>query len=51
MEPYVILRGLADGLINEDQLSRPSLDSTKPVQLSLISPSTAIQQKQAEKRQ
>jgi SpoVK/Ycf46/Vps4 family AAA+-type ATPase len=51
MEPYVILRGLADGLINEDQLSRPTLDSTAPVQLSLISPSSAIQQIQPNNRQ
>ena len=41
MEPYVILRGIADGIITEDQLSRPSLDSNVPEQLSLISPSVA----------
>jgi SpoVK/Ycf46/Vps4 family AAA+-type ATPase len=41
MEPYVILRGLADGLISEDQLSRPPLDSSGPVQLSLRRPSSA----------
>jgi hypothetical protein len=36
MEPYVILRGLADGLISESQLSRPSVTSTEPEQLSLL---------------
>ncbi|HTC91638.1 MAG TPA: ATP-binding protein [Bryobacteraceae bacterium] len=41
MEPYVILRGIADGIITEAQLSRPSLDSNVPEQLSLISPSVA----------
>jgi hypothetical protein len=37
MEPYVILRGLADGLIRESQLTRPSASSTAPEQLSLLS--------------
>lgn len=37
MEPYVILRGLADEIISEAQLSRPSLDATVPEQLSLLS--------------
>jgi AAA domain len=41
MEPYVILRGLADAMITEAQLSHPSLDSNVPEQLSLISPSVA----------
>lgn len=36
MEPYVILRGLADGLIAEAQLSRPSRTSSVPEQLSLL---------------
>lgn len=36
MEPFVILRGLADGLICEDQLSRPSASSSEPEQLSLL---------------
>lgn len=36
MEPYVILRGLADGLISESQLSHPSGTSTEPAQLSLL---------------
>lgn len=36
MEPFVILRGLADSLITEDQLSRPSASSTEPEQLSLL---------------
>ena len=35
MEPYVTLRGLADGLISEHQLSRPSATATEPEQLSL----------------
>jgi hypothetical protein len=35
MGPYVILRGLADGLIQESQLNRPS--SSEPEQLSLLS--------------
>jgi Cdc6-like AAA superfamily ATPase len=39
MEPYVVLRGLADGLIKEAQLSRPSQTSTVPEQLSLLSSS------------
>jgi hypothetical protein len=38
MEPYVVLRGLADGLIAEGQLSHPSETSSGPVQLSLLSP-------------
>lgn len=37
MEPYVILRGLADGLIKESQLSHPPVTSTEPEQLSLLS--------------
>jgi hypothetical protein len=36
MEPYVTLRGLADGLITESQLSHPSALSTEPEQLSLL---------------
>jgi Cdc6-like AAA superfamily ATPase len=36
MGPYVILRGLADGLIKESQLSHPSTSSTEPEQLSLL---------------
>lgn len=39
MEPYVILRGIADGLIAEPQLSRPETTSTEPQQLSLLFPS------------
>jgi hypothetical protein len=35
MDPYVVLKGLADGLIAENQLSRPSATSTEPEQLSL----------------
>ena len=35
MEPYVILRGLADGLISESQLSQRPDAATGPVQLSL----------------
>lgn len=41
MGPYVILRGLADGLIREEQLSHPSPSSTEPEQLSLLSASGA----------
>jgi hypothetical protein len=37
VEPYIILRGLADGVIKEAQLSRPSPSSTVPEQLSLLS--------------
>lgn len=37
MEPYVVLRGLADGLISEAQLSHPLETSSGPVQLSLLS--------------
>jgi Cdc6-like AAA superfamily ATPase len=37
MGPYVILRGLADGLIKESQLSHPSAVSSEPEQLSLLS--------------
>jgi Cdc6-like AAA superfamily ATPase len=37
VEPYIVLRGLADGLIKEAQLSRPSPSSTVPLQLSLLS--------------
>jgi Cdc6-like AAA superfamily ATPase len=40
MEPYVILRGLADGLIKEEQLTRPSATSSEPEQLSLLSVSS-----------
>jgi hypothetical protein len=41
MEPYVILRGLSDGLISEARLTRPSKKtSTEPAQLSLLSPSS-----------
>jgi hypothetical protein len=36
MAPYVVLRGLADGLIQEPQLSRPPETSTLPEQLSLL---------------
>lgn len=39
MEPYVILRGLADGLITENRLSHPSSTSNEPPQLSLLSSS------------
>ena len=42
MEPYVILRGLADGLIREDQLTHRSDSATEPVQLSLQYPSSAL---------
>ncbi len=35
MEPYVILRGLADGLIAESQLSHRPDSANEPVQLSL----------------
>ena len=37
MGPYVVLRGLADKLITETQLSRPSQHSSVPEQLSLLS--------------
>ncbi len=37
MGPYVILRGLADKLIMESQLSHPPETSTEPEQLSLLS--------------
>jgi hypothetical protein len=38
MEPYVVLRGLSEGIINEAQLSRPSKrTSNEPGQLSLLS--------------
>lgn len=37
MGPYVILRGLADGLIRESQLSHPPVTSSEPEQLSLLS--------------
>ena len=40
MEPYIVLRGLADGLISEGQLSRPSVNASAPEQLSLLSPSS-----------
>lgn len=39
MAPYVILRGLADGLIREEQLNHPSSSATEPEQLSLLFPS------------
>lgn len=39
MEPYVTLRGLADGSIRESQLNRPSATATEPEQLSLLLPS------------
>lgn len=41
MEPYVVLRGLADELINEKQLSHPSETSTEPEQLSLLTSAAA----------
>lgn len=41
MEPYVMLRGLADGLITEQQLSHPAGTSTEPAQLSLLLTSAA----------
>jgi hypothetical protein len=41
MGPYVILRGLADKLIVESQLSHPPETSTEPEQLSLLSASSA----------
>lgn len=41
MGPYVILRGLADGLIKESQLNHPSAASTLPEQLSLLSDDSA----------
>jgi hypothetical protein len=37
MEPYVVLRGLADKIIEETQLSHSPETSTGPVQLSLLS--------------
>ncbi len=37
MGPYVILRGLTDGLIREEQLSHPPETSSVPEQLSLLS--------------
>ncbi len=40
MEPYVVLRGLADGLIAEPQLSHPAETSTEPEQLSLLFPAS-----------
>jgi hypothetical protein len=40
MEPYVILRGLADGLILEPQLSHPKTTSNEPEQLSLLPPAS-----------
>ena len=42
MEPYVVLRGLADGLIDEKQLSRPAATSTEPEQLLLLSVSAPL---------
>jgi Cdc6-like AAA superfamily ATPase len=41
METYVVLRGLADGLIIDLQLSHPSESSTEPEQLSLLSSASA----------
>jgi Cdc6-like AAA superfamily ATPase len=41
MEPFIILRGLADGLILENQLTRPSATASEPEQLSLLSFSSA----------
>ena len=41
MGPYVILRGLADKLIVESQLSHPAETSSEPEQLSLLSASAA----------
>jgi GTPase SAR1 family protein len=41
MGPYVILRGLADNLIVEEQLSHPTEASSEPEQLSLLSASAA----------
>jgi Cdc6-like AAA superfamily ATPase len=35
MVPYVVLRGLADGLISENQLNRPSATSSEREQLTL----------------
>lgn len=46
MEPFVILRGLADSLIKEEQLTRPSATSTEPEQLLLLSFSAAQGSKQ-----
>lgn len=43
MAPYVTLRGLADALIEEPQLSRPTTASTVPEQLSLQLPDAAPQ--------
>jgi Cdc6-like AAA superfamily ATPase len=40
MEPYVILRGLADGQIEENRLSHRSDSPTEPVQLSLQFPAS-----------
>ena len=42
MGPYVILRGLADGLIREEQLNRPSSSSSVPEQLSLLFAASAL---------
>ena len=39
MEPYVVLRGLADELISEGQLSRPAVNANVPEQLALLSTS------------
>jgi Cdc6-like AAA superfamily ATPase len=41
--PFVILKGLADGLIAESQLNRPSSTSSAPEQLSLLSGVSAQQ--------
>ena len=40
MEPYAILRGLADGLISEAQLSHPSESANVPEQLLLLPPAS-----------
>ena len=37
MEPFILLRGLADNLIRENQLTRPSASASEPEQLSLLS--------------
>ena len=46
MEPFILLRGLADGLIRENQLTRPSATSSEPEQLSLLSAFAAPESKQ-----
>ena len=42
MEPYVILRGLADGLLGEPELNHPSPTAIEPEQLSLLFPSSGL---------